>query len=243
MGTDFAGQRQELKGCFQFDVFWRPFFWNGLTRGFLVLFGDLAALDVGAEAAFVDPDVVAFVGAEHFALGRDRAFGFSSGRAEGAGVAAFGVVGTADKRAAGAGCAHGEATCAAVRAEARIAAFFGWREEMRFENFVNFFKNFGDAKIGGFFDGGFCGLFRVFSQFASSSGSLFHSLFGRGSSVSSRFFDGLPCVFCGLFQFCFWLQLHFGFFDFRRTGKGGACGQSDCSNSCHQFRIGHCLPP
>ena len=151
--ADLTRQRQQHDSAFQLQLFGGPVLGHRLTRRFFVLFGDGAALHIGAEAPFEHANLVAHILAQQFAIGRNsRGFGLGVGRAEGAGIAAFRVVRAADERAAGPCGAHGQTPNLAVGAQARVATILIGREEMRLEYLVDLLQHLGDAQIGCFRD-------------------------------------------------------------------------------------------
>src|SRR5690606_9550425 len=108
-------------------------------------------LDVGSEAAGLQPYLVAAILAQH-ALRRARLLAVRGG--ERAGVAAIRVVRAADERPARARGLEAEPPFAAGRAEPRVSPVRPRRVEMRREEFVDLLQHLADPEIGGLGDGG-----------------------------------------------------------------------------------------
>ena len=148
VGPDFTGQGQQHHATLEVEFFRLPILRDRLAWWFRHFFGLCAALDVGAKATFEHADLVAVILAQQFAIWRNcRGLGLGVGRAEGAGVAAFGVVRTANECATRTGCAHAQTAQSAVGAEARIGTFLVRREEVGCQHIVDFFKHFGNPQL------------------------------------------------------------------------------------------------
>ena len=146
MRANFAGQGQELNGLFKSQIIQGPALRNGHPRWLGDLLRHSAALHIGAISPIAQADGICAIMSQQLAIGTDRA-AFGARWSKRTGKAAFWVVGTANKCAAGSGCAHGQASIATAFAYAWINPGLFNRKEMRFKDIINFFKNFGDGLI------------------------------------------------------------------------------------------------
>ena len=105
VGADRAGQVEQLQGFFQIHITHRPAFGQAGAGRFGHLFRRLATLNIGAKPAIAQADRVVIVKPEDFSIAANT-ITFHPRRAERPGVAAFGVIRTADKRPPRPGGAH-----------------------------------------------------------------------------------------------------------------------------------------
>ena len=109
-------QRQQHQRLFQCHLIGLPALWQARTIGFFVIFRRLAALHIRAKAARAQADVIASL-----VLAQNPVASFGRIAADGAGVAAFGVIATAHETAAARGFQM-QLARAAQRATAGVGA-------------------------------------------------------------------------------------------------------------------------
>ena len=147
MGADVTGQGQKLKGLVIVDGIGGPAFGQAGAFGFLVFVRRFAQLNIRPEAPGFQPDLQ-----PGFRLHAQHAFvalllPLQARRAEGAGIAAFGIVRAADEGPPGSRRAHRQAARLAFRTQARIGAVALVGEDMRLQHFVYLLEDFGDPKL------------------------------------------------------------------------------------------------
>ena len=149
MRPDGARQVQQLQRALQRHAFGRPALGQAGARRFRRGLGRLAALDIGAEAARAQGDRQAIgVFAQHLAVNRHgRAF---VAAADGAGIAAVGIIAASDEGPARPRGLQMQPPRPADRTRARIGPVRAGRIKMRAKEFVDLVQHLADAQIGGF---------------------------------------------------------------------------------------------
>ena len=144
-------QRQKPERPVQIDCLHHPSLGQRGALGLGVVGGGLAQLHIGAKPAIAQRDGQRCVGinAQHLALRTDgrAGIGIGIGRAEGAGVAAVGIVRTADEGPARACGAHAQPPLPTGRAGTRIRAVGLGRKQMRLQHLVDLVQHIGDAQF------------------------------------------------------------------------------------------------
>ena len=143
MLAHFARQAEEGERLFKVHILGLPALGQASAGWLLVFLGGFAALNVRAKAPRSQADLIAAI------LAQDPVTAIGRVATNRAGIAALGVIATADK-AAGLGGFQMQLAGAAKRALARIAAIFARRIERRREGVIQHIQHLGDPQIRGF---------------------------------------------------------------------------------------------
>ena len=145
MLADVARQAEQCEGFFKRHILGFPAFGQAGAGWFFILFRGLATLDIGPEPARAQGYFLALI------LAQNPVAALAIFAADGAGIAAFRIVATADEPAGTRGFQM-QFALAAKRADARITAVFARRVERGLKGLVEDGENLGNPQLGGLGD-------------------------------------------------------------------------------------------